>query len=188
MTNVKQKSYIFTAAKISGILLLICAVIAGVVSLVYSVTIDAYNANVQTEIDKNLRSIFDASEQDEFVSSVKEEGNDYTIYAVTKNGEVGYCIQIEGKGFGGAMTVMVGYHADKSIRGVTVVSHAETPGIGTKALDPARLEEQYEGKSGELTLSKSDQDDVLIQSGATVSSKGIHEAINRANTIIENID
>ena len=187
MTATNQKSYVFTAARISGILLLICACVAGVVSFVYSLTIDAYEANLEAEVNRALAGIFDASEQDDFTSSTLEETDDYTVYTVTKNGEVGYCIQIEGKGFGGAMSIMVGYNADRTIRGVSVVSHAETPGIGSKATEAAHLS-QYEGKSGSLTISKSGADDITAISGASISSKAIHEAINRANDIIGSIN
>ena len=186
MTATKQKSYVFTAARISGILLLICAVVAGVVSLVYSVTIDAYEANLEAEVNRALAGIFDASEQDDFTSSKSEEGDGYTVYTVNKNGEAGYCVQIEGSGFGGTMSIMVGYNADRTIRGVSVVSHAETPGIGSKATEPAHLS-QYEGKSGALTISKSGNDDITAIGGATISSKAIHAAINRANELLGGI-
>lgn len=184
----KQKSYVFTAAKISGILLLICACVAFVVSFAYSLTIDAYNANLEAEISKTLTGIFDVSEQDTFAYTT-EETDEYTLYTVTKNGDIYYCIQLEGKGFGGAMSVMIGYNTDKTISGVSVISHAETPGIGTKALDPTRLEEQYAGKGGSLSISKKQGEcDVDAVGGATISSKAIHEAINRANAIIDAIN
>ena len=182
-----NKSYFATAAKISGILLLICACVAGVVSFVYSLTIDAYEANLEAEINNALAGIFDASEQDEFTSASLVETDEYTLYEVTKNGEAGYCININGNGFGGAVSIMIGYNADKTIRGVSVVSHAETPGIGSKATESAHLS-QYVGKSGALTISKSGSDDITAISGATISSKAIHAAINRANEIIGAVD
>ena len=189
MTATKQKSYAVTAAKISGILLLICAVVAGVVSLVYSVTIDAYEANLQAEVNRALAGIFDASEQDTFTSETTETTDEYTLYTVNKNGETGYCIQITANGFGGSMSIMVGYHADHTIRGVSVVSHAETPGIGSKAtLSDGELLPQYVGKSGSLTISKSGNDDITAIGGATISSKAVHAAINRANEIIGTIN
>ena len=44
-----KNNYLKTAIAISLKLLIICAVIAGVVSFVYSVTIDAYNQNLENE-------------------------------------------------------------------------------------------------------------------------------------------
>lgn len=180
----KQKSYAMTAARISGILLLICACVAFVVSFVYSLTIDAYEANLAAEINNALAGIFEVTEQDQFSSAVVEETSEYTLYEVSKNGEKSYCIQITGKGFGGNMSIMVGYNPDKTISGVSVVSHAETPGIGSKATEPSHLG-QYEGKNGTLTISKKTGEcDIDAIGGATISSKAIHEAINRANEIV----
>ena len=180
----KQNSYVMTAAKISGILLLICACVAGVVSFVFSLTIDTYEANLAAEINNALAGIFDVTEQDEFTSAVVEETSEYILYEVNKNGEKSYCVQIPGEGFGGAMSIMVGYNPDKTISGVSVVSHAETPGIGSKATAQAHLE-QYEGKTGSLTISKkAGESDVDAIGGATISSKAIHAAINRSNEIV----
>ncbi len=182
MTSTKQTSYVGTAAKISGVLLLICAVVAGVVSLVYSLTIDAYTANLEAEINRSLAGIFDAAGEEDFTSSVATETDEYTVYSTSK----GYCVKLDANGFGGAASLMVGYNGDGTIRGVSVVSHAETPGIGSKATEAAHLS-QYQGRSGVLTISKSGNDDINAISGATISSKAIHAAINRANEIMASL-
>ena len=109
------------------------------------------------------------------------------MYIVSKNGEgAGYCVNITGKGFGGDMTLMIGYNYDGSVKGVQVISHAETPGVGTKAITENHLS-QYFGKSGELTISKSGASDVDAVSGATISSKAVHAAVNKANSIVDEI-
>ena len=53
-----KDNYFKTAAKISLVLLLICAVIAGVVAFVYSFTIDAYEANIAAQKRVAISSIF----------------------------------------------------------------------------------------------------------------------------------
>ena len=84
------------------------------------------------------------------------------------------------------MTLMIGYNYDGSVKGVQVISHAETPGVGTKAITENYLS-QYFGKSGELTISKSGASDVDAVSGATISSKAVHAAVNKANSIVDEI-
>ena len=106
-----SKNYFATAAKISLKLLLICAVIAGVVSFVYSVTIDAYNQNLENEQRNALKSIFAESDEDvidyEILANKPEGVND--IYIVSNNGEdAGYCVNLTAKGFGGNMALMIG--------------------------------------------------------------------------------
>ena len=181
-----SKSYFKTAALISFKLLLICAVIAGVVSFVYSVTIDAYNQNLENEKRIALAGIFAESDDDiidyETLLNTPEGVND--VYVVGKNYEkVGYCVNVTAKGFGGDMTLMIGYDFDGKIKGVDIISHAETPGVGTKAMEASHLS-QYSGKSGELTISKSASSDIVAVSGATISSKAINAAVNTANGAI----
>jgi Na+-translocating ferredoxin:NAD+ oxidoreductase RnfG subunit len=64
-----------------------------------------------------------------------------------------------------------------------VVSHAETPGVGDKATKAQHLA-QYIGLSGKMTIAKNGNADITAISGATVSSKAIHAALERANEII----
>lgn len=184
-----SKNYFATALSISLKLLLICAVIAGVVSFVYSVTIDAYNLNLENQQRNALKGIFAESDEDVIdyeILANTPDGVD-SVYMVSRNNEsVGYCVNVAAKGFGGDIALMIGYNADGSLKGVEVISHAETPGVGTKALDGAHLG-QYEGKSGELTISKSSSSDIVAVSGATISSKAVNGAVNIANGAIASL-
>ena len=184
-----KTNYLKTALAVSLKLLLICAVIAGVVSFVYSVTIDAYNQNLENEKKLALTGIFAESDSDvidyETMTNSNPAVND--IYYISKNGEgAGFCVNITAKGFGGDMTLMIGYNYDGSLKGVQVISHSETPGVGTKALVSEHLS-QYNGKSGELTIAKGTSADISAVSGATISSKAVHAAVNSANSVISNI-
>ncbi|MBO5305932.1 MAG: FMN-binding protein [Clostridia bacterium] len=178
-----SKSYLKNVAVIGLRLLLICAVIAGVVSFVYTVTFDAYQKNLDREIRQSMAVIFNASENDVIdlhVYDGKLDSDIRAVYTVMINGEtVGYCVNVIGKGFGGDINLMVGYQPDKSIRGVSIVSHGETPGVGSKVGDAAYLS-QYGGLFGELTISKRGDADITAISGATISSKAVHEAVVRA--------
>ena len=182
-----SKNYIKNTAVVGLKLLLICAVIAGVVSFVYTVTFDAYQKNLDREIRESMAVIFNADEDDILDRTVYDgelEADIQAVYTVKLNGEtVGYCVNVIGKGFGGDMSLMVGYQPDKSIRGVSIVSHGETPGVGSKVGDAAHLA-QYNGLSGELTISKRGDADITAISGATISSKAVHEAVLRANEVL----
>ncbi len=184
-----SKSYFFTAAKISLVLLVICAAVSGVVSFVFSMTIDAYNLNLKNEQKIALQGIFAESDEDviDFEEMAYTAEGVNAIYDVSSNLEhVGYCVNITGKGFGGDMTLMIGYNTNGSLKGIKVISHAETPGVGTKALGDSHLS-QYAGKSGELTVSKGQSADIVAVSGATISSKAIHATVNKANAIISEL-
>ncbi|MBO4979426.1 MAG: FMN-binding protein [Clostridia bacterium] len=185
-----NKSYVKNTALVGLKLLLICAVIAGVVSFVYTVTFDAYQKNLDREIRASMAVIFNAEEDDVIDLDVYDgvlDSDIQAVYTVKLNGEiVGYCVNVIGKGFGGDMSLMVGYQPDRSIRGVSIVSHAETPGVGSKVGDAAHLS-QYAGLSGELTLSKRGDADITAISGATISSKAVHDAVNRAGEVLASV-
>ena len=181
-----SKSYFSTALKISLKLLIICAIVAGVVSFVYSATIDAYNLNLKNEQKIALQGIFASSDSDviDFEEMAYNAEGVNSIYDVSNNFEhVGYCVNIIGKGFGGDMTLMIGYDTNGSLKGIKIISHTETPGVGTNALSDSHLS-QYVGRGGELTISKSSSSDIVAVSGATISSKAINATVNKANAII----
>ena len=63
-------------------------------------------------------------------------------------------------------------------RAVTVTSHSESPGVGTRVVDSADYLARYTGLSagGSLVLGQ----DVDAVTGATVSSTAVIEAVNAA--------
>ncbi|MCI8388536.1 MAG: FMN-binding protein, partial [Clostridiales bacterium] len=61
------------------------------------------------------------------------------------------------------------------LAGIKIVSHAETPGLGSRVNDNEYLS-QYNGLSGKLTISK----DVDAISGSTISSKAVLAGVNSA--------
>ena len=60
-----------------------------------------------------------------------------TVYTATKGGQVaGYAVESMTKnGFGGAISMMVGFTPDGEVINVNVLKQAETPGLGTKMAD-----------------------------------------------------
>ncbi len=183
----ENKSYIKSMAVVALKLLLICAVVAGVVSFVYTVTLDAYQINLDREIRQSMATVFEIGEDEELGLTVYDGALDddiKDIYTVSVNGEtVGYCVNVVGKGFGGNMDIMVGYYPDKTIRGVSIVSHAETPGVGSK-VNTAEYLSQYNGLTDGLTISKRPGADITAISGATISSNAVHAAIERASEVL----
>lgn len=90
-----------------------------------------------------------------------------------------------GKGFSGDIGLMVGVNLDDdSIIGVGVTTHSETPGVGSKAKTDPAFREQFKG----LTLDgnckiKSDGGDIDALSGATISSRGVCIAVEKAGAV-----
>ena len=107
-----------------------------------------------------------------------------TVYTATKGGQVaGYAVESMTKnGFGGAISMMVGFTPDGEVVNVNVLRQAETPGLGTKMADKENvLLGSIQGKKLETKLAvKKDGGDVDALTAATISSRAYVDAINRA--------
>ena len=180
--------------KVAGTRTVISLVVAALLGLVDNVTADKI-----AEID--------AANTREAMSAVVPEGSEFTdkreisqevldaaaaqggkiteLYGVKNAGaDAGYVMKISASGSQGTIVMMVGVDANKAITGISVVSHSETSGIGTKVVgnEPntagVPVLDQFQGMSGagSLVVGKT----ITAISGATVSTKGITMGANAA--------
>ncbi len=113
-----------------------------------------------------------SSDQSAEVSAVYEADNG-----------VGMVITIVSKSFGGDLTMMVGLDAEGAITGVKVTDNSDTPGVGSKDMQPDYLA-QYDGLT-ELTSENvkketsvtSDGSAFEYITGASVSGSAIHKGV-----------
>ena len=159
-------------------LLLICVVVAGVISLLYSVTEAQYEKNLLQTKRQTMEKIFGREGLDAEEVYTAEDGS--VLYRVKAEGTaIGYCVEVKGTGFGGDMAITVGYQQDLTVCGVGIVSHSETPGLGSK-VNEAEFLAQYVGLFGNVCLGS----DVDAISGATISSRAVTEGVNRASAVL----
>ncbi len=110
------------------------------------------------------------------------------VYEGLASGEVvGYTIKTLPKGYGGAMEVMVGISTDGKVTGINIGNHAETPGLGSKAAEPA-FKDQFVEKDAKEPLdvvkgSKNKESDIQAISGATITSQAVTNGVNAAMQI-----
>ena len=93
--------------------------------------------------DANAKALSDAiavvvpgfdNQPTENPETIEVNGASYTIYKATKGGEfIGAAVRSTSNGFGGPLTILVGFDADGNIIDFSLLSHAETPGLGSKA-------------------------------------------------------
>ena len=103
------------------------------------------------------------------------------IYEAQVNGEsVGYAITVSASGSQGTIEMMVGVDTEGTVTGVSIVSHSETSGIGTKVMNNEDgVLDQFKGKSAaDGTLSVGTNVDAIT--GATVSTRGVTTGVNAA--------
>ena len=104
---------------------------------------------------------------------------DFIIYPA-KNGEqwVGSAVEATSMGFGGELKVLVGFDAEGKIYNYSLLAHAETPGLGSKAdkwfgaYDPA--------KGAPLAVTKDMNGQVDAITASTITSRAFLNAVNAA--------
>ena len=180
--------------KVAGTLTVIALVVAALLGLVNNITADKI-AEIAAETARVSMSavVPEGSEftdkleiSDDVAAAAAAQGGKLTeLYGVKNAGaDAGYVMKIAASGSQGTITMMVGVDANKAITGISVVSHAETSGIGTKVMgnEPnaagVPVLDQFMGMSGSgsLVVGKT----VTAISGATVSTKGITMGANAA--------
>ena len=185
--------------KVAGTLTVISLITAFLLGLVNGVTkdkiaaIDAEKTRVAMSAVVPEGSEFtDALDlTDDVVAAAKAQGGTITeLYGVTNGGaEAGYVAKVSASGSQGTITMMVGIDANKAITGISVVSHSETSGIGTKVVENkpnaagTPVLDQFIGMSGAGSLVVGSN--IPAGSGAAVSTKGITMGANAALAAVE---
>ncbi|MFW6019949.1 MAG: RnfABCDGE type electron transport complex subunit G [Bacteroidales bacterium] len=114
-----------------------------------------------------------------------DEGKEITLYKAKKDDElVGVAVEtFTTKGYSGLIKLMVGFLPDGTIENISVLQHAETPGLGDK-MEKGKSEwsKQLNGKNpAEFNLSVSkDGGDVDAITAATITSRAYCDAVKRA--------
>ncbi len=161
--------------RISGALLAICTVVALLLAGVNLLTRDIIAANAEQERIDAISAVFPGLTGMNEVAGEYPEGIS-AVYAVEKDDALlGHAVSLTSRGFGGDLAMIVGIGVDGKVAGVQVISHSETPGLGSKATLESYLA-QYNGKGGTLALGGG----VDAVSGATISSKAVLSGVNLA--------
>ncbi len=181
-----------TLRSMSVCLTLVCLFCAALLGGVYVLTLDKINQEAVKKTNNAIALVtpeFDNEPSSES-QTVSLDGEDITVYPAKKGGEtVGYAVEsFTSKGFSGTINIMVGFDMDGNIVGTSVISHAETPGLGAKMTEPA-FYSQFEGKnpaSFRLSVTK-DGGDVDAITASTITSRAFCDAVDRAYRAFQKI-
>lgn len=96
--------------------------------------------------------------------------------------KIGYVMSVTTQnGYGGAITLSLGYSLDGTVTGMEILTINETAGMGAKATEP-EFKGQFAGKQvEEFKLTKSaasDDNQIQAISGATITSTAVTDAVN----------
>jgi len=173
-------------AKLTFVLFLITAVVAGLLGFVNAITKDRIAELTEEKTAGAMRAVM--PEADSF-NEIEYSGGDSLVIgaysADNASGSVGYVIKVAPVGFGGEISMVVGVDMTGKVTGVSIVKMAETSGLGDNAKKDS-YRNQYIGKSGTLAVTK-DGGSIDALTGATVTSRavtdGVNAALNAANTL-----
>ncbi len=173
-------------------LFLVCLVCAGILGGAYVLTKDAIDAAAVAKTNAAIALVvpeFDNKPSSERMEVVVD-GKTRVAYPASKGGElVGYAVETStSKGFGGTITMMVGFDMEGNIVNCSVISHAETPGLGSKMTEPS-FYGQFQGKnpaSFRLDVKKNGGDVDAI-TASTITSVAYCDAVQNAYATFQQI-
>lgn len=174
-------------------LFVICVVSGGVLGIVYIATkgpiTKAENAK-KTEAIENVLPEFQTLKDVNIKSAVEGEDVEIPFYLAydADNNFIGAAVEtFTNKGFSGNVSLMVGILADGTVNNISVLQHAETPGLGSKMTE-ASFKDQFNNKNAASFKFKVKKDggDVDAITAATISSRAFCDAVNRALSTFEN--
>lgn len=165
-------------ARFGLILGAICLAATLVLAVTYEVTKPTIDAEMRREEQTALKMII--PDADSFTPAVI--GDIEYFNALKRSALIGYCIKVTGSGYSGYIRMLVGIDMNGVIKGVSVLEHQETPGLGAKINELRRGEtvpyflKQFIGKSASNIAVRKNIDAIT---GATISSKAVTDAINK---------
>ncbi|MEG2848821.1 MAG: RnfABCDGE type electron transport complex subunit G [Bacteroidales bacterium] len=167
----------------------VCLVSSAVLGGIYAVTKEPIDAAQVAKINNAIGGVVPAFDNTPSAEkfTVGEGTKAATVYPAKKGNDiVGYAIEAATtKGFGGRITIMVGFLPNGSVKDIAVISHAETPGLGAKISDGAGpFITQFQGKNpgdGNFKLSvKKDGGNVDAITASTITSRAFCDAVENA--------
>jgi electron transport complex protein RnfG len=191
----------------SLVLILICGIFTALLVIAHDLTYKDETGIITDEISASLNEIYGES-GDFSTTEVRNEENGITMIMENENADRAYLMTVNGYSKGG-ITLVVGLSPDGSLKGISIVSLSETPGLGTKVDSEVFLSQfagftaddiaKDEGETAEMlpvrwgtaseiealkSETETDSDGFALDAitGATLSSNGVYEAVKKAVT------
>lgn len=196
----KQNSTVKDTVVLMFKLGIICIVVAGLLSIVNSVTAPIIETNNEKEFNESMKQVINGDSfnqvETDYVSDDKGVELE-SVYAAENDGEVsGYAVTtICHEGYGGDIRVMMGItndDGDLKVNSVKIMSMSETAGLGAKA-NEEDFTNQYKNLKSGITVEKNnggsaENNSISAISGATVTSKAVTKAVNCGLAAAESVN
>ncbi len=158
----------------SFVLTLICVIVAGLLSVAYNLTYVDTTGIITDKLAAGLTELYGTSEGFEMLKN--DDGTVKTYEGVTSvmtDGKSGTAFEIVADGYSkGGLHLLIGMDNSGAVKGISVISISDTPGVGTKAGEKSFLD-KFIG----VTNTDFQVDNIT---GATYSTKGVKNAVTAA--------
>ena len=169
----------------------ICIVCSGLLAGVYALTKEPIDAAAKAKNEAAIKEVLPESAVTiEEERTVDFEGASYAYnLAYDEQGNtVGCAINVAPVGFGGPIAIKVGFDVNGVIWNTKVLSQAETPGLGAKAVESS-FSDQFKGfDPAQKNLAvKKDGGDVDAITASTISSRAYADGLLLATKVFQTI-
>lgn len=176
--------------KLAVVLFLVCAIVAGILGVVNIITADKIAEQDRIKTDKAYAAVLtsDGYEDIDFDNSSAEF---QTIDKIAKaTGGEGYVVTTTYSGAQGSITMAVGVDNDYKCTGISIISHAETSGLGANAASTSDIgvnwRAQFVGQDKNMAITKAGGT-IDALTGATITSRSVAEAAANAISVVESL-
>jgi len=166
--------------------LVVCVVAAAGLAVTWGFTADRIEAQARAAEQRSLTAVlpdaaeFTAVTEATTLAKANEAAGEVRVMGVyvandTSGQAVGVGMLVASRGYGGPMYLAVGVDRNGKVAGVTIVSMAETPGLGTKVVDDPTYLPRFTGLDSADAVHEVD-----TITGATKSSRGVRNGVEAA--------
>jgi len=167
-------------------LLVITLVASLALGSIYNLTKEPIELAKKAKLENAIKQVIPEFDSLKTIKVLPKDGSpdSVTIYEGFKSGQkVGSAVATySNKGFDATqIQIMVGFLPDNKIQDIAIVQQKETPGLGTKMKEP-KFKDQFKGidPSKFIFKVKKDGGDVDAITAATISSRAVSDAMQRA--------
>ena len=174
--------------KLTLILFLISAIVAGVLGVVNEVTKDRIEEQKQIKTAKAYAAVLPSEGYEDLEIDTSAYTNIESISKAT--GGEGYVVTTTFSGAQGSITMAVGVDTDMKCTGISIISHAETSGLGAKAAAASEYGDwwrgQFIGTGDDVALTKYGGTIDSI-TAATITSNAVAGAVAESIKAVESL-
>ena len=175
--------------KLTIVLFLVCAIVAGVLGVVNAFTKDRIEEQNRIKTEKAYAAVLASDNGYTEVSFDKTAFP--TVDSINEcNNGAGWVVTTTFSGAQGSITMAVGVDTDYKCTGISIISHSETSGLGAVAASTSKagmdFRAQFVGQDEAVALTKAGGEINAI-TGATITSKSVTEATSVAIKAAESL-